>query len=329
MKYAFTPYVHSEAAFREVERFLGESCAAYRHPRNWLIDRWNFTFTVSRTMHGESVENWERRIGLWRSENGRIAAMAHEEEQNGDAFFEFASSDVERPDLIADMFDFAERSCVLPRGGGTGFGLRIPDDDALLSGLATRHGYTKGDWSEPLSVRPIDYTRSAPGTMQKTAAGQPQAGDAQVSVQDLSLVSGAAVDPAKKALAHAKAFGYADTRPETIPASIAAFEALLGAPSYRPGLDLAWQNSEGEIVSFVGLWFDPVSRLAVLEPVGTIPGYRLHNLAERLIDEGSRRLALLGATELYVGSDQPFYQRIGFKVVLRQNVWEYREPIKN
>jgi predicted N-acetyltransferase YhbS len=62
----------------------------------------------------------------------------------------------------------------------------------------------------------------------------------------------------------------------------------------------------------------------VLEPVGTIPEFRRKGLAFWLIDEGERRVSKLGARKLYVGSDQDFYRAIGFKVVIRQNLWEYR-----
>lgn len=330
MKCAFTPYVHGEASFREVERFLGESHRHYEHPRNWQIDRWNFTFTVSRIMHGESIENWERRIGLWRDNDGRIVAMAHEEEQRGDVFLEFESPDVETGELIDAMLDFAERACALPRNGGTGFGLRVAREDELLASLVARRGYSKADWSEQSSVRPIDFTRV--GNAREGNAREGNTRDANTrrvsrpdaQTESLSLISGAAIDPAMKALAHARAFGYANSNPERLPSSVAAFTELPRASSYRSELDLAWQDAAGDIVSFVGLWFDPVSRLAILEPVGTIPAYRRMRLAERLIDEGARRVAALGATALYVGSDQEFYKAIGFEVVTRQDVWEFR-----
>lgn len=308
MKYAFTPYRHGDESFREVERFLGESHAHYEHPRNWLIDRWNFTFTVSRIMHGESVGNWEKRIGLWRDSGGRIVAMAHEEEQRGDVFLEFASPGVETNGLVDDMLDFAERECAMPREGGTGFGVRLLQGDRLLAECAARRGYTQAGWAETLSVRPIGFTRGVPA---ETAG--------------LVFLEGAGVDPEKKAHAHAKAFGYAESESRRIPSSVAAFRELLNASSYRSDLDLAWQNEAGDIVCFVGLWFDPVSCLAILEPVGTIPEYRRRRLAEALIDEGARRVAALGATALYVGSDQDFYHAIGFKAVVRQDVWEYRK----
>ena len=98
MKTVFTPYEHGANAFLEVERFLARSVAAFETPRNWFIDRWNFTYAVSRVMHGATVADWAKAIGLWRDEDGRIVAMAHEEEQRGDVFFEF-----DRPDRVGEL----------------------------------------------------------------------------------------------------------------------------------------------------------------------------------------------------------------------------------
>ncbi len=309
MKTVFTPYEHGANAFLEVERFLARSVAAFETPRNWFIDRWNFTYAVSRVMHGATVADWAKAIGLWRDEDGRIVAMAHEEEQRGDVFFEFDRPDRVGERLLGEMFAFAERACVKERNGGTGFGLRIPQSDRLTAALAAERGYRKGDYSEPLSVRPIPYpSRDA------------ESGEVP---GDLRLIDGAAVAPDRKAVAHARAFGYAD-KPEQITASVSAFENLAEAPSYRKGLDLALENGDGEIVSFVGLWLDPVSRLGVLEPVGTVPEYRKRGLARLLIAEGERRLERLGAERLFVGSDQEFYKAVGFRVIARQDVWEYR-----
>ncbi len=313
MKTVFTPYDHGSSAFLEVERFLAQSVAAFETPRNWFIDRWNFTYAVSRVMHGATVADWAKAIGLWRNEEGRIVAMAHEEEQRGDVFFEFDRPDRVEEGLLSEMFAFAERACVKMRNGETGFGLRIPQGDSLTAALAAERGYRKGDWSESLAVRPIPY-----------ASRNGESGEVP---GDLRLIEGAAIAPDRKALAHARAFGYADKQ-DSLPASVAAFENLTEAPSYRRDLDLALENGDGEIVSFVGLWLDPVSRLGVLEPVGTVPAYRKRGLARLLIAEGERRLERLGAKRLFVGSDQEFYKAVGFRVIARQDVWEYRAPLK-
>lgn len=335
MKYQFVPYRHSSEAFLEVENFLASSVTAFEQPRNWYIDRWNFTFTVSRVMHGASIPEWEACIGLWRDDAGKLVAMAHEEEQNGDVFFEFDRPETIHEELLFEMFAFAEKNCLKKRDGGRGFGIRIPQHDTLTAELALDRGYRKGDWSEPTAVRPIPSMKQERRTIGTTRATEPTYKDdpfgsskstsltTPEKLPDLRLIEGLAVKPDRKALAHARAFGYAE-RIESIPPSIEAFKALLSAPSYRPELDLAFEDEQGDIACFVGLWFDPVSKTGILEPVGTIPAYRRRGLARELITEGERRLHVLGAERLIVGSDQPFYLAIGFLVYIRQDVWEYR-----
>lgn len=317
MNYQFTPYHHSKESFLEVENFLAQSVNRFETPRNWFIDRWNFTSSVSRIMHGASIPEWEGAIGLWRGPTGRIAAMAHEEEQNGDVFFEFDDPETANSEgLLSEMFSFAERACVKNHNGGRGFALRIPRDETLAARMAVERGYQTGDWTDPLAMRRIGAFRKGGAT------------DEGLHSRGLSLIEGTAVSPARKALAHARAFGYAN-RTESIPVSEKAFEALLETPSYRPGLDLAYADQTGDIACFVGLWFDSVSKVGILEPVGTIPEYRRMGLAQRLIDEGERRLSILGATRLFVGSDQAFYRAIGFEVISRQDVWEFKAPELN
>jgi len=311
MKLTFTPYAHSARAFSEIEEFASLSFRRFDPPRNWLVDRWNFTMTVSRVMHGASVEDWERGIGLWRDEGGVIRAIAHEEEQRGDVFFEFSDAGVFSPELFAEMIAFAERSCCKPRGDGLGFALRVPQGHELLVAMALARGYAKLEWSEPMSARPAFRGGSA-------VAPPPPAG--------LHLAVGREIAPEAKALAHAWAFGYAERSPEQIPISALAFTELLNAPSYREDLDLALVTADGRVAAFVGLWVDPAAGYAILEPVGTIPEYRRRGLASWLIDEGERRVTRLGARRLFVGSDQPFYRAIGFETVLRQDLWEYRRP---
>lgn len=313
MKPHFTPYRHGEAAFREVISFLSESVQPFTPPRNWFIDRWNFTFSVSRLMHRVSVSEWESGIGLWRDEESRIVAMSHEEEQNGDVFFQFRKPETETEELLEEMFAFAEAACPKPRSGGLGYGLRIPQGDALAARMARERGYLRGDWSEPLSARPLRGCGTTSGEAGSLPAG------------DYRLVEGSAVDPERKALAHAKAFGYYGTSGAVpLEAVTEGFSALRDTPSYREDLDLALEDSRGNILCFAGFWLDRPSALGILEPLGTVPEHRRRGLARFLIDEGGRRLAALGAQTLYVGSDQAFYLATGFSVIARQDIWEFR-----
>jgi predicted N-acetyltransferase YhbS len=257
-------------------------------------------------MHRQSIEDHCKAIGLWRGEGGKIMAMAHDEDGRGDVFLEFADPGVETEALISEMLDFAERNCSFPRGQGRGFALRVPQNERLFEDIAVKRGYSRIEWGEPLCevmLEPAFLSRPMP--------------------PGLSLLSGEKVDPRRKAIAHARAFGY-EQRDGAVEDSARAFESLLTAPDYRGELDLALADTSGEILSFVGLWADLKNRVGILEPVGTIPEHRRKGLAAGLIAEGARRLRALGVSKLYVGSDQPFYLAIGFKPVIRQDIWEYK-----
>jgi predicted N-acetyltransferase YhbS len=69
------------------------------------------------------------------------------------------------------------------------------------------------------------------------------------------------------------------------------------------------------------MWYEPVNRIAYVEPVATDPDYRRMGLGKAAVLEGIRRCGELGAGVAFVGSDQFFYTAIGFKVVYKSNCW--------
>ena len=69
------------------------------------------------------------------------------------------------------------------------------------------------------------------------------------------------------------------------------------------------------------MWYEPVNRIAYVEPVATDPDYRRIGLGKAAVWEGIRRSGELGAEVAYVGSDQLFYKSIGFKVLYKSNCW--------
>ena len=58
-----------------------------------------------------------------------------------------------------------------------------------------------------------------------------------------------------------------------------------------------------------------------MEPVATDPDYSRLGLGKAPVLEGIRRCADLGAKEAFVGSDQLFYQAIGFRKVFNTACW--------
>lgn len=98
---------------------------------------------------------------------------------------------------------------------------------------------------------------------------------------------------------------------------------MSNAPSYNPQLDLSVVNDAGEVVSFCNIFWDSSNRIGVLEPVGTSINYRKLGLGRAVLHEGFNRLKQLGASKVYVGSMQPFYEKLGFTTEVWLQVWEY------
>jgi predicted N-acetyltransferase YhbS len=300
-----------------------------RAPWNWWIDRWNFTPTVSVSMHRTSHETWANRIGIWElAEDGAwqreiVGLVLTEGEGRGECFIQ--SGPEELPDsVLEEMFDFIEER--FPEGGGDDGRGGVRDDSVHLrldprfprrEAIARRRGFTREEWSEPLSWLPAD----------RAPAAQLPSG--------YSLALGRDIGFYDKGLLHARAFGYTEKGDAAIAVSGKAFERLTLAPDYRPELDLVALDANGEPASMVGLWYDRGNGWGILEPVGTARAHQKRGLGKALIGEGMKRLAAIAQEEgarfdgLWVGSDQPFYLAVGFTVMNRWGVWEKERERKS
>jgi predicted N-acetyltransferase YhbS len=69
------------------------------------------------------------------------------------------------------------------------------------------------------------------------------------------------------------------------------------------------------------MWYETKNRIAYVEPVATDPAFRRMRLGKAAVLEGIRRYGELGAHVAYVGSDQAFYQALGFRTVFTSNCW--------
>ena len=70
------------------------------------------------------------------------------------------------------------------------------------------------------------------------------------------------------------------------------------------------------------MWYEPVHRIAYVEPVATDPDYRRMGLGSAAVLEGIRRCGEEGATAAYVGTSRPFYQSLGFRQVYSCSAWQ-------
>lgn len=107
--------------------------------------------------------------------------------------------------------------------------------------------------------------------------------------------------------------------------------AVMGAPVYRPDLDLVAVAPDGTYAAYCIVWLDEVNRLAVFEPVGTHSAHRQRGLAAAVMSEGMCRARELGAetTCVLTHVDNPaanrLYASLEFEVI--DNFYHWRKDL--
>jgi predicted N-acetyltransferase YhbS len=115
-----------------------------------------------------------------------------------------------------------------------------------------------------------------------------------------------------------RGFDNGDEPPE---GGLADRRMMQSAPNFEPAHNIVIVGPDGEYASYGGIWFEPVNRIAYVEPVATDPDYRRRGLGRAAVMEGIRRCAQLGASVAYVGSNQLFYLAMGFTEHYQTTVW--------
>jgi hypothetical protein len=270
---------------------------------NWLIDRWNFSRYVSQTFN-DTYEDWPKTVGIWVDKNNSIMVVVNSEgERSGEVFIQQFSSEISEENYI-DFINYAEKELYIKKNDTKEINIRINQSTNFLKKELIHRGYKLLDWKEALSSLKISkkYTIDLD--------------------RKYKIIDGIVITNTQKSIAHSMAFGYTDNKSLCERYSPFAFKKMTSAPDYNPQLDLAIIDKiDNYIISFVTIWFDPINKIGILEPVGTVPGSRKLGLAKLLIHEGCNRLLDLGCNKVYVGSDQDFYKKIGFKVEYYKDVY--------
>jgi ribosomal protein S18 acetylase RimI-like enzyme len=125
--------------------------------------------------------------------------------------------------------------------------------------------------------------------------------------------------------------------------TVAKHRKVMTMPLYRQALDLVIEapvdapsrNSPdpetGEpatcFAAYTIVWFDPVNRLGLFEPVGTHPQHRRKGLGRALLAAGMRELQALGASMAYINSNNAdsqgakLYRAAGFSIEKINRFW--------
>ena len=300
MKPQFRRYESGD--FAKIRQFLIDSYTVAQKPHNITLERWNFGYSMDRSMHNISEDLWSQRVGIWEISE-RIVGTVHGEGPGSFALIQTAPSGVPA-ETIGEMLTFAEQHIAAEEDGQLTIQVNIPEDDDSRKAVAARRGYRKSHDTEPFAKMPI--TSELPRA--RLPAGY-------------SIKPGKCFGPDELGRAHARAFGYID-EPTYVRRSSLGYERMQQTPDYDPALDLYVVSNRGGIASFCTIWLDETNRMGILEPVGTDPDHRRKGLGRSVIYECISRVAARGATAVWVGSEQSFYLSIGFECVYRHEIWE-------
>lgn len=88
-------------------------------------------------------------------------------------------------------------------------------------------------------------------------------------------------------------------------------ERLRQTSLYRPDLDLVITDSSGCAVSYGLFWYDPETRIGLVEPMGTSEQHGRKGLARHVLTEGLNRLSDNGATRIKINYEATIQHRAG------------------
>jgi GNAT superfamily N-acetyltransferase len=97
---------------------------------------------------------------------------------------------------------------------------------------------------------------------------------------------------------------------------------------YDPALDLAAETSDGQVGGYALFWFDPVTRVGMLEPMRVEEEYQRRGLARAMLTAGLDRLASRGARRLKVSyataAARSLYVGAGFRVTATSTSYSWK-----
>lgn len=296
MTIRFRRYDHA-SDYQRVSKFLIAHHQPGNQDGNWLEPAWEYMH-----FHPALDTSILEKFGIWEV-NGEIVALCHGEWRLGEAFFEFHPA---YRHLRAELLHYAEAELAgIGQDGRRFLSVYINDNDPEFQSLAQARGYEV----QPANTRPM-YRFAIPQSFPT------------IPLPDGFRLTSLAeeCDWAKVHSVLWRGFDHGDD----VPMNEAEYESrrkMFDTPSARRELKIAVTAPTGEFVSFCGTFYEPTNRFGYVEPVATDPRYRRLGLGKAAVLEGIRRCGLLGAQVAYVGSDQPFYQALGFKKVYNSECW--------
>jgi len=287
-----------EEDYQKISEFLIQHHLPANADGNWLEPEWEYA-NFHPALDIDHMNRWR----IWEV-NNEIVAFAHYEWHLGEGFFQF------HPDfgfLREEMLDYAENQLtgVSSRDGRKYLLAYVNDYDQAMLALIKKRGYQRHiDETRPL------YRFEIPNPFPEIALPD-----------GFELVSLAEeCDWEKVHRVVWRGFNHPGEPPGGED-ELLSRQKMFDTPKARRDLKIAVKAPNGDFVAFCGMFYEENHRFGYVEPVATDPDYRRLGLGKAAVLEGVRRCAQSGAREAFVGSDQPFYQSIGFRKVFNTEGW--------
>ncbi|MCK9253470.1 MAG: GNAT family N-acetyltransferase [Clostridiales bacterium] len=271
-----------------------------RRGDDFPFGRWDWMIT-----HGWMDHEALQRIGIW-EDDGEIVGVATFDTRPGEGFicvlrgYEF---------LQSDMIQYAARNLTKDNR----FRLLVPDADPDFQQTAAQQRFA------PTSEQEFD---AAYDIREPDLIHYPLAPGFRITSMAESY------DVEKYGQILWKGFNHEINGEGPLNLS-AAKRRQLDSEMIRPHVDLSLKIAvvapNGDYAAYCGMWLDAASPDALVEPVATDPEYRRLGLGRAVVLEGVRRCGLRGAKRALVGSNQPFYYKIGFVPLNTYTWWTQRQ----
>ncbi len=275
-------------AFLEVSDFLKRINQRTITTLNFEWARWEWMFSLPYLK-----EEYLERIGLWK-DDGRLVALATYETDIDEAFI---CVDPEYDHLKPDAIQYVKGTFAKTHK------IFIDDCDRPLQRAARQHGYRATE--DRQSAARFEIADNLAYTL-------PDGFSVLSLAERLDLVAYSRV--------LWRGFDHQGEPPLT-EEQLRNVERNFRGPHVNLHHKIAVVAPNGEFAAFCGMWYQPDTDYALVEPVATDPRYRKMGLGRAVVLEGIRRCAMDGAKAAYVGSSQQFYYNIGFAPDSTASAW--------
>ena len=298
MSTKFRNYTHETGFtddFHAVRDFLVRINRSNPIQYNFEWGRWEWAFSLPYL----DTAN-QSKMGVW-EDNGRIVAAVVFEGEPDSIYF-----------CIDENYKYLKRDLLLYAKDNLGnaagkLRVLINNTDREMQKIAAEYGFKPTQAVEGNSVLDIDLDKL----------------EYRLPVGYTAVSLAETLDIRKYNRVLWRGFNHEGDPPET-EAQLAERRTSLSGPHLNVDLCIAIIAPNGDYAAYCGMWYDPHTEYALVEPAATDPGYRKMGLGKTAVLEGVRRCGLLGAKQAYVGSSQQFYYQIGFHPLPAGTFWEIR-----